>query len=84
MTLQNAIGYAAGLLTTAAFLPQAIKTFRDRKTQDISLGMYIMFCSGVVLWLVYGLLIAAPPIIVSNVITIALAGAILFLKIRHG
>ena len=81
---QNAIGYLAGLLTTAAFLPQVIKTVRLRRTQDISLGMYILFCSGIVLWLIYGLMLAAPPIIISNLITIALAGTILLLKIRHG
>ena len=84
MVVHNLVGYVAGLLTTMAFVPQALKTFRDRKTQDISLGMYIMFCAGVVLWLVYGVMIEAPPVIMSNIITIVLSGAILVLKIRHG
>jgi MtN3 and saliva related transmembrane protein len=84
MAIHNLVGYVAGLLTTMAFVPQALKTFRDRKTQDISLGMYILFCTGVILWLVYGLMIDAPPVIISNIITIALSGAILVLKIRHG
>jgi len=83
-TLPDVVGYSAGLLATAAFVPQVAKTFRDRSTRDISLGMYVLFCAGVGLWLVYGLLIASWPVIVSNFVTLALAGAVLALKLRHG
>lgn len=82
--MQDWIGYAAGALATAAFLPQVIKTIRSGKTQDISLGMYLMFCSGVSLWLVYGLMLGALPVIISNAVTLALAGTVLFLKLRNG
>lgn len=82
--MQDWIGYAAGALATAAFLPQVIKTIRSRRTEDISLGMYLMFCSGVLLWLVYGLLLGALPIIVSNAVTLTLAGTVLFLKLKNG
>jgi MtN3 and saliva related transmembrane protein len=78
------IGYLAGLLATIAFLPQTIKIFREKSTGDISLSMYILFCSGVALWLLYGLLIVSWPVVISNAVTLTLSGAILVLKIRHG
>ena len=84
LQLHDVVGYAAGLLASAAFVPQVAKTFRDRSTRDISLGTYMLFCAGVGLWLIYGLLIASWPVIISNVVTLALAGAVLVLKIRHG
>ena len=83
-TLSDLVGYSAGVLATAAFVPQVAKTFRDRSTRDISLGMYALFCAGVGLWLVYGVLIASWPVVVSNVVTLVLAGAVLVLKLRHG
>ena len=43
-----------------------------------------MFCSGVALWLVYGLLVGSWPVVISNVVTLALSGVVLFLKLRHG
>ena len=82
--LHDLVGYSAGFLATAAFVPQVAKTFRERSARDISLGMYVLFCAGVALWLVYGVLIASWPVIVSNVVTLALSGAVLILKLRHG
>ena len=82
--LYDVVGYAAGFLATVAFVPQVTKTFKERSARDISLGMYVLFCGGVGLWLVYGLLIASWPVIVSNLITLVLSGAVLVLKLRHG
>ena len=78
------VGYAAAVLATSAFLPQVIKTIRSGKTQDISLGMYLLLCSGITLWLVYGVMIQAMPVIVANGFTLVLSGAILVMKIRNG
>lgn len=78
------IGFMAAVFTTAAFLPQVIKTVKTRHTKDISLGMYIIFITGLILWEIYGLLIYSPPIIIANLLTLILAGWILVLKIRHG
>ncbi len=77
------IGYLAASLTTLAFLPQALHTFRTRDVSGISLGMYALFTAGVALWLVYGLLLRAWPIIVANAVTLALALAILAMKLRY-
>ena len=80
----DAFGYSAACLTTVAFLPQVIKTIRSRKTDEISLVMYILFCTGVLCWLIYGVLIADIPLIIANGITLLLALVILCLKIKCG
>ena len=77
------IGLAAGMLTTAAFIPQVIRTWKTRSTRDISLVMFIAFCAGIALWAVYGFLIHSIPVIVTNCITFILASIILALKIQH-
>ena len=81
--LADWIGSVAGLLTTAAFIPQAVKTWRTRSTKDISLGMFVLFCSGVVLWLGYGFMIESWPVIIANGVTLALASVILVIKIAN-
>ncbi len=83
METGNTLGLIAGTLTTAAFVPQVVKTWRTRSTQDISLGMFALFNSGLVLWLIYGVLIGSLPIVASNVVTLALALVILVLKLRY-
>ncbi len=82
--METLIGFAAAALTTLAFLPQVIKTWRSRSTGDISLSMFIAFTAGVLLWTVYGILISSPPVIVANSVVLVLAGIILVLKIKHG
>ena len=78
------IGLAAAFCTTIAFLPQVIKTWRTRSTGDISLAMFLVFTTGIFLWLVYGLIIGDVPLITANGITFVLSGTILYFKLRHG
>ena len=78
------MGYVAATLTTAAFVPQAVKTLRTRDTRAISLGMYVVFTLGLCFWLAYGIVLDSWPMILSNVVTLALALLILALKLRHG
>jgi MtN3 and saliva related transmembrane protein len=78
------IGYAAATLTTASFVPQAVLTFRTRDVSGISLGMYSAFTLGVALWLLYGVLIEAWPVVIANTITLALAASILIMRLRFG
>ena len=79
----ESIGYFAAALTTFSFVPQAWQTFRTRDVSGISLGMYSVFACGVALWLAYGLLLGAWPIVAANAITLALALAILAMKLRY-
>lgn len=81
--VQDLIGAAAATLTTVSFVPQAVKTFRTRDVSGISLGMYSLFATGVALWLVYGLMLGEAPIYVANAITLALALAVLVMKLRY-
>ena len=82
MPLTEFIGYVAACLTTLSFVPQAWHTFSTRDVRGISLGMYSAFTIGIALWLVYGLLLGAWPIVVANGITLVLAVAILVMKLR--
>ena len=83
MTPTDIIGYLAAFLTTTSFVPQALHTFRTRDVSGISLSMYSTFVTGISLWLVYGLLIAAWPVVLANIVTLALAIAILAMKLRY-
>jgi MtN3 and saliva related transmembrane protein len=77
------VSYAAATLTTVAFIPQAIKALKEHDTQSLSLGMYLIFTVGVVLWGVYGWLRGDWAIVVANAITGSLCIAILVEKIRN-
>lgn len=77
------VGALAACLTTLSFLPQAWLTFRTRDARGVSLGMYSIFAIGVALWLAYGLLLHAWPIVIANAVTLALALAILAMKLRY-
>ncbi len=77
------IGYCAAFLTTIAFVPQALQSWRTKDLSGISLGMYSLFTAGVGLWLVYGLIIEKWPLILANALTFALALSILFLKLSN-
>jgi MtN3 and saliva related transmembrane protein len=78
------LGYTAAVLTTGAFVPQAVRTIRTRDTRAISLWMYVTFTTGIALWFVYGVRINAWPMILANTITFLLAATILALKLRYG
>lgn len=77
------VGTFAGTLTTLSFLPQVLQTWRTRSTRDISLLMFLLFSVGVFLWLIYGILLEAIPIIVTNGITLLLSSSILAMKLRE-
>ena len=76
-------GYFAAILTTAAFLPQLIKTLKTKKAEDVSLITLIMFITGVVSWIIYGYKISSSPILIANIITLILNLLILISKIYY-
>jgi len=84
MDLITIMGYVAGVCTTSAFLPQAVKIARSKQTKDISLMMYSVLTTGIVLWCVYALVNHDWPLALANGVTLLLAGWILLLKIRYG
>jgi MtN3 and saliva related transmembrane protein len=82
MNTVQLLGLLAGSCTTAAFIPQVVKTWKSRSAKDLSLGMFSIFCTGVTLWLAYGLLIMDIPVIIANMVTLVLASFLLVLKLR--
>lgn len=83
MQTSDWVGYLAASLTTCSFVPQALHTFRTRDVSGISLVMYSVFTLGVALWLAYGILLEAWPIVVANIVTLGLAGGILVMKLIY-
>ena len=83
MNTTELIGYFAAFLTTFAFVPQAHHSWKTRDLSGVSLPMYSLFSLGVAGWLIYGILIVSWPIIVANSITLVLACAVLYLKLKH-
>lgn len=83
MNLTDTIGTVGATLTTVAFMPQVWHTFRTKDVSGISLGMYTVLTLGIALWVAYGWLLSAWPIIISNGITLSLALAILLMKLRY-
>ncbi|SEH30614.1 SemiSWEET transporter [Magnetospirillum fulvum] len=83
LTSIDLLGLVAGAMTTVSFVPQAVKTLRTRQTRDISLSMWLLFCCGVGVWIVYGLLVPAWPVVAANIPTLILAGVILAVKIAN-
>lgn len=76
------LGLAAGFCTTISFLPQVIKTWKTRSAKDLSLGMFLFFCLGVILWLIYGIIIMDIPVITANFVTLVLSSTLLVFKLR--
>lgn len=83
-TAVTVLGFAAAVLTTGAFLPQAWKTFKTRSARDLSLNMFLMLNAGIALWLVYGICIGQWPVIIANAVGLANAALILGFKLRFG
>ncbi len=81
MISSETFGFIAAALTTIAFFPQVIKTWRTQKAEDVSIFMLIMFITGLVFWIVYAIQVNALPVLIANVVTLVLNGIILILKL---
>jgi len=79
----TALGSLAGALTTVAFFPQLLKVWRTKSTKDISLGMFSIFCVGVLVWFIYGILIDDAPVIIANFLVFVQALIIVAFKVRY-
>ena len=80
VSYQEYLGYTAALLGALSFLPQLVKVWRFRSVKDISLAMYIIYTTSVILWLAYGIIIKSTPLITAEVLTLILVSAILIMK----
>jgi len=82
--LTNAVGVAAAACSMASFIPQAAKIVRERDASSVSLRMYVVTVIAFALWVTYGLLLRAWPLVGSNIVSFGLAALILVLKLRYG
>ncbi|NKC31311.1 SemiSWEET family sugar transporter [Falsiroseomonas selenitidurans] len=80
----EAVGLVAGAMTTAAFVPQAWKTWRTRSARDFSLALLVLLVAGNTLWLGYGVLKGSTGLVAANLVTVPLTAAILWVKLRRG
>jgi len=81
--LPTLLATIAGILSTSSFVPQVIKAWRERDTRAISMHMYVVTVTALLLWSVYGYLIGSWPVVVFNLISLFLSGTILVFTIRN-
>jgi MtN3 and saliva related transmembrane protein len=81
--LIKTLGFLAGLLTTASFLPQVVKTYQTKHAEDFNLLFLVFFLLGITLWLIYGIMIREWPIILANGLTMVLNIILLAMKLMY-
>lgn len=77
------VGFIAAILTTSAFVPQVYKTWKTKDVESISLTMFLVMFTGILLWLVYGIYIKSLSMVIANIITSVLVLSIIIMKIKH-
>ena len=77
------VGLSAAFLTTSAFIPQVYKIYKEKNADGISLTMYIILFTGVILWFIYGILIGSLSIIIANGVTALLQLSINIFKLKN-
>lgn len=82
--LTQFVGYAATVVGTVLMLPQVYKSYRSKSVSDVSWGMVVLYMLNCLLWLAYGLLIAAVPLAITNLLALLISIAQGVLKWRYG
>lgn len=77
------LGYAAGAVTAFTFLPQVVKTWREKSAKDISLYMFLIAFINEIMWLVWGLLINNMVVIITNAVMLVMSGIMIALKLKY-
>jgi len=77
------IGSVAAVCTTVAFIPQVLRVWRLKRSDEISLATFLAFAVGTFVWFLYGLLIGSWPVIVANAVTFGLAPSMVTLKLTY-
>lgn len=78
------LGIVAAIFTTSAFIPQVYRSWKTKDVEGLSLTMYMVFITGIILWLIYGVIVESLAIVLANVVTGILALILIGLKLRHG
>jgi len=83
MNAITVVGLIAAVFTTVALFPQLVKVWKTKSTRDISTGMFLFYCVGVLLWFFYGVFISNLPIILANSIAFVQGIVILLFKAKY-
>ena len=83
MAFVDILGYSAGAITSLTFLPQVIKTWREKSAKDISLMMFIIAAVNEIMWIIYGALLDNWVIILTNAVVLAMSSIMIFFKLRY-
>lgn len=83
MELAGVIGIIAGIFTSASLLPQLIKIIKEKKVEELSIGMFASLMVGLLLWIYYGILRKDMPLIVTNGFSVFLNFFILFFRFKY-
>jgi MtN3 and saliva related transmembrane protein len=78
------LGFIAGIITSGAMLPQLVKTWQTKKTEGLSIKMFVVYLVGFGTWITYGFIRGDVPIIATNIISVIITSALLWLKIKYG
>jgi MtN3 and saliva related transmembrane protein len=84
MSIVDTVGYTGTVVGTLVMLPQLVKTWRTRQVQDLSLWMLALYFVNCALWLSYGILISARPIVVCNAIALVISAVQVWMKLAFG
>jgi len=84
MNWQQILGLIAGALIAVSFIPQIYRLFKLKSAREISLVFSLLQLSGGIMWLIYGLFLSLPAVIVANCVNVALVCLILYAKIKYG
>lgn len=83
MTGTDILGYAACAVTAFTFLPQVVKTWKEKSAKNVSLMMFLIAFANEVMWIAYGVLKNDMVIIVTNVIMIVMCSVMISLKLKY-
>ena len=80
----NELGYVAGMVTVASFLPQVVRAWRTRQTRDLSLASLALLITAGSMWILYGALSRDWPVVATNSGMVGLLVLLAAAKVKNG
>lgn len=79
----NLFGFIAAGIGIVMFIPQAIQIWKTKNTKSISLISFSLLGLASICWIIYGILLAAAPILLVNTVVLALSLFIVVMKLKY-
>jgi len=71
------------VIVTASFIPQLYKTYKTKKTTDISMRWMLILGFGQILYTIYGFLANSMPVILSSGIGFLFLAILFVFKLKY-